>query len=68
MKGAKGLTKAALQIDKPIGTVIFERRGICHQCEHLRGGKCEICGCFMLAKARLASEDCPLDKWPEISG
>jgi len=25
------------------------------------------CGCFMLLKARLGTEDCPLGKWNEIT-
>ena len=64
-RGAKGLTKAALQIDKAPATVIHERRGICHLCEHLQNGRCDICKCYILAKARLLGEDCPIDKWPE---
>ena len=63
VEGAVGLTKAALQMDKPVATVIVERRAVCHQCSHLKSGRCDICKCFILAKARLAGENCPLDKW-----
>lgn len=64
VKGATGLAKAALQIDKAPATIMHERRGICHQCEHLQSGRCDKCKCFILAKSRLLSQDCPLDKWP----
>ncbi len=66
VRGAVGLTKAALQFDKAPATIIHERRGICHQCEHLKGGRCDICKCFILAKGRILSEECPKDKWPEV--
>jgi hypothetical protein len=64
-RGAKGLAKAALQMDKAPATLVHERRGICHACEHLRNGRCDICKCFILAKGRLLSEDCPKGKWPQ---
>lgn len=40
---------------------------ICQGCEHYvpADARCEICGCFAMLKARLATEHCPLDppKW-----
>lgn len=33
-------------------------------CKQHQGGRCQACGCWILAKAAAASEDCPLKKWP----
>jgi hypothetical protein len=43
------------------------RMGICHQCEFYRSSDatCSQCGCFILLKARLTTEKCPVDKWAE---
>lgn len=41
-----------------------KRLEICKTCEHFgTKSRCNICGCFMLVKARLASEECPKGKW-----
>lgn len=39
------------------------RLEICERCEHYKNGLCEACGCFMQAKARLATASCPIGKW-----
>ena len=46
-----------------------ERLAVCVKCEHFRqatskvGPRCGLCGCFVKAKAWLATEQCPVDKW-----
>ncbi|MGE4544225.1 MAG: hypothetical protein AB7D06_17270 [Pedobacter sp.] len=41
-----------------------ERLKICAACEEYTWAKtCSVCGCFMPAKAKLASIDCPKLKW-----
>jgi len=71
-RGAVGLTKAALQIDKCDDNVIKQRLKICHDCEHRTQSKsasgniisrCKICKCFIKAKVRISKESCPLNKW-----
>ena len=49
------------------------RMAICNSCEHLqRKGKlscqCDVCKCFIEAKARFPAESCPLNKWTAIPG
>lgn len=41
------------------------RFDICKQCEHFfkPTSSCKACGCFMKAKVKLASSDCPVGKW-----
>jgi hypothetical protein len=40
------------------------RYSICEECPHLTITKqCTKCGCFMVAKTKLAHADCPLNKW-----
>jgi len=37
----------------------------CAACPELdRDGQCRVCTCFVSAKSRLATETCPLKKWP----
>jgi hypothetical protein len=36
------------------------RLSICRECPEFVGGKCRICGCFLMAKVRSAAEHCPL--------
>jgi len=37
-------------------------------CEHYDNGRCKHvdCGCFLSKKAWLATENCPIGKWPEL--
>lgn len=41
------------------------RLEICRGCEFFDAprGKCKKCGCWTLAKTRLASQKCPIGKW-----
>ena len=42
-----------------------ERMDICRGCEFYKAKeeKCEKCGCYMLAKTKLATAKCPVGKW-----
>ena len=40
------------------------RLAVCGRCELLAGNRCDACGCFVEAKAALATEDCPKGRWP----
>ena len=35
----------------------------CRSCPRYDRGRCQVCGCFVAAKARFATEQCPLGKW-----
>lgn len=36
---------------------------ICEACENHAGGGCKLCGCNLAAKIRMATENCPADRW-----
>lgn len=44
-----------------------EERGLrleqCGTCEHKKGNKCNLCGCFINYKAKLKNSECPIGKW-----
>jgi hypothetical protein len=45
---------------------VFDNRlNICNSCDrfNIKNITCKECGCFLMIKARWASEKCPLDKW-----
>jgi len=42
-----------------------ERLAICNECEHLKKGQCELCGCFVLPKSYFENMACPIEKWIE---
>jgi hypothetical protein len=46
------------------------RMQICEMCPERSDMWCGKCGCYLPAKARFVSEECPLGKWgpPEESG
>lgn len=47
--------------------VTRSRLGECRQCDHLYGGMCELCGCYVqlrAAKARMGCPDVP-GRWKE---
>jgi len=42
------------------------RFSICRACEHFKDGpveRCALCGCVLIAKARLEGSTCPIGKW-----
>lgn len=72
VRGIKGLTKAALQLDKANEDIMNTRLEICKKCEYktkeesLSGKilfRCKKCRCFLKAKVRIKSEKCPINKW-----
>lgn len=64
--GVAGLAKAALGLDKASEETIGHRRAICHDCDQrTRWWVCKKCDCVLEAKMRVASEECPLRKWPK---
>ncbi|MAK37878.1 MAG: hypothetical protein CMC15_17095 [Flavobacteriaceae bacterium] len=62
-KGIKGLTKSTLGLGLASEEVIKERRSICDTCVHRDNKSCSICGCFIIPKTRVASEECPKGYW-----
>lgn len=40
------------------------RLAACATCAQNNGGRCAACGCFLAAKAKWATQDCPLGRWP----
>lgn len=43
-----------------------DRLSACYQCDQYFNGICLQCKCILIAKARMATEDCPLKKWDNI--
>lgn len=48
-------------------TVLESRLSECTMCELRDGERCTDCGCYMPAKAQLATAFCPLGKWHALS-
>lgn len=51
---------------KTVSTNEYKQRlNICKECDFFdkEQGRCKICGCFMVAKGWLASENCPKNLW-----
>lgn len=48
---------------------VEERRSICRGCDRFdaEADMCRECGCYLAAKVRMASEACPLGKWPAVA-
>jgi len=42
------------------------RVSMCHDCEHRRGARCNLCGCFINYKAKLKSSECPIGRWSTL--
>jgi hypothetical protein len=40
----------------------------CFNCPHLApdGEQCDKCGCFIIAKTWIATEKCPVGRWPAV--
>lgn len=43
-----------------------ERLAVCTLCPLRRDARCSACGCNIEAKAAMATQDCPMGKWPYI--
>ncbi|MCC7408332.1 MAG: hypothetical protein IT442_09680 [Phycisphaeraceae bacterium] len=63
IKGAVGLAKAYLGLDKADDATARRRWETCTACEHFDLGLCRLCGCHLSAKVHIASEACPQGKW-----
>lgn len=58
-----------IRTDKNVDTLLE----VCESCEQYSNKQCSVCGCSVNRsedatrnKARMATEDCPLGKWPNI--
>ncbi len=58
-------TKPVRQFVAGIEAMASRRLNICHDCNHwdARFRRCQKCGCFTSAKARLPQAKCPINKW-----
>lgn len=53
---------------KTVTSIQYQMRlEICDKCEHRRGSRCSLCGCYISLKARARVMQCPADKWPHES-
>ena len=63
----KAMLKYAKSGFKHVTTEEYKARlDICQKCDFYDKGRCTICGCVIIGKAWIASEDCPENKWPKI--
>ncbi len=67
IRGATGLAKAALGIDRAPPEAKKDRWAACLGCSELNWKMrlCRACGCFVLAKLRIMAERCPRGRWRE---
>jgi len=42
------------------------RLAVCETCEHKKGTRCNLCGCFIGYKAKLKNSECPIGKWSSL--
>ena len=61
--GAINTAKAYLGIDPATPETMKARWAICSKCEHNDLGRCNLCGCGVSEKLRLASQSCPIMLW-----
>lgn len=61
--GIIGNAKAVLHIDRASDDTINQRWEICSKCEHYKHWMCDLCGCIVSQKIKIASEECPIKKW-----
>lgn len=62
-RGAVGITKAVLGIDKTLAGTLSSRLAACQECPYRLRTKCGKCRCYIALKARVASETCPAGRW-----
>lgn len=63
---AVGRVASATMNQDPVlvdSSVKRKRLDICKICEHNVSNQCNICECLVIAKAILATENCPKGKW-----
>ena len=51
------------------GNMQEERMNICRSCDQFdeQSIRCKDCKCFLEVKSRMATEVCPLNKWPSVN-
>lgn len=68
-KGAKELFGIAKSLAKGEDLSVPDeiknkRRRVCESCPHLNKTKrCDLCGCFYLAKTMVSTSECPEKRW-----
>lgn len=45
---------------------VEDRLLVCSTCPQRRNTRCAVCGCFVGAKAKMATQECPLGYWPNL--
>lgn len=67
LRSLKNVGKDVMQGKQVLAnSAIAEKRiTICNECpKFIQGqGRCSLCGCYLKAKAKIASEACPIGKW-----
>ncbi|HEU0068300.1 MAG TPA: DUF6171 family protein [Nitrospiraceae bacterium] len=75
-----GLARQAWNLAASLASFVFDgcqtvteqeyktRLEICDTCDQRRGNHCLKCGCRLSLKARGRAFQCPLQKWPPVSG
>lgn len=65
-RATKGVYEAVTGKDRPPSDVMQFRLATCKSCEHRVATNCSKCGCFVMLKIRVASEECPAGKWGKV--
>jgi len=68
-KTAKDLTQAMKDIISMSHASEEERERrleACEPCEHRKGNRCNLCGCFINYKAKLKNSECPIGNWSDL--
>lgn len=51
---------------KTVNEEEYKRRlSVCDVCEHRKGQRCSVCGCFVALKAKGRAWDCPDGRWEQ---
>lgn len=53
--------------EQPPESFAQQRLAICRNCENYVAMICKKCGCFMPAKSRLKSAECPIQLWRAVN-
>jgi hypothetical protein len=63
VSGAIGVAKAVARVGAADRATAESRYTVCMGCSQNDLGQCRVCGCFVAAKVRNQSEQCPSQKW-----
>jgi len=62
----KAITKYIASGGKNVSKEEYEKRlKECDTCPVRKGNTCGACGCFLIAKAKMKTENCPNNFWDE---